>query len=207
MERDGFVFYRSFYEALECLDDKEAYECFKAIAIYALDGVEIETSGIVKALFLTIKPQIDANNHRYVNGCKGGRPANNQKITKGKPNENQTITKVEPKEKDKEKDKEKENVKDKEKDKEKESRAKTTVFTPPSFEEVNKYCTERNNGVDPQAFIDFYSSKGWLIGKSKMKDWKAAIRTWERRDRETRLPPIENNKAKIDDFFRRSMGL
>lgn len=54
------------------------------------------------------------------------------------------------------------------------------VFTPPSVGEVGQYCAERCNGIDPQAFVDFYASKGWMIGKNKMKDWKAAVRTWER---------------------------
>ena len=52
-------------------------------------------------------------------------------------------------------------------------------FTPPTVTEVREYCKQRNNGVDPQRFIDFYESKGWYIGKNKMKDWKAAVRTWE----------------------------
>jgi hypothetical protein len=57
---------------------------------------------------------------------------------------------------------------------------KSTNFTPPTVEEVQAYCQERNNKVDAQAFVDFYSSKGWMVGKNKMKDWKAAVRTWER---------------------------
>lgn len=56
-------------------------------------------------------------------------------------------------------------------------------FTPPTLEEVEAYCFERNNNVDAQSFIDFYSAKGWMIGKNKMKDWKAAVRTWEKNDR------------------------
>lgn len=54
-------------------------------------------------------------------------------------------------------------------------------FVAPSVEEVSVYCKERKNGIDPQSFIDFYDSKGWMIGKNHMKDWKAAVRTWERR--------------------------
>lgn len=54
-------------------------------------------------------------------------------------------------------------------------------FTPPSFEEISKYCLERKNGINAQQFIDFYSAKGWMIGKNKMKDWQACIRTWEQR--------------------------
>ena len=60
------------------------------------------------------------------------------------------------------------------------SKKKSDRFTPPSLEDVQNYCLERNNSVDPQAFIDFYASKGWMVGKNKMKDWKAAVRTWER---------------------------
>jgi len=54
-------------------------------------------------------------------------------------------------------------------------------FAPPSLSEVREYCRERNNSVDPEQWIDFYLSKGWMVGKTKMKDWKAAVRTWERR--------------------------
>lgn len=53
-------------------------------------------------------------------------------------------------------------------------------FAPPTLEEVKAYCAERGNKVDAGRFIDFYESKGWMVGKNKMKDWKAAVRTWER---------------------------
>jgi hypothetical protein len=52
-------------------------------------------------------------------------------------------------------------------------------FTPPSLDEVSAYCQERGNDVDPGKWTDHYQSKGWLVGKGKMKDWKAAVRTWE----------------------------
>lgn len=57
---------------------------------------------------------------------------------------------------------------------------KTTRFVKPTVEEIKTYCQERNNRVNPDDFFNFYESKGWLIGKSPMKDWKAAVRTWER---------------------------
>lgn len=57
-------------------------------------------------------------------------------------------------------------------------------FTPPTLEEVTSYCKERNNSVDPQKWYDFYAAKGWMIGKNKMKDWKAAVRTWERNEKD-----------------------
>ncbi|MGE5822820.1 MAG: replisome organizer [Nitrososphaerota archaeon] len=56
-------------------------------------------------------------------------------------------------------------------------------FKIPTVEEVRQYCEERHNGVNPDRFIDFYASKGWLVGKSPMKDWRAAVRTWEPKDK------------------------
>jgi len=53
-------------------------------------------------------------------------------------------------------------------------------FLPPTYEDVSNYCSERKNKVDPQKFIDFYESKGWMVGKNKMKDWQASVRTWEK---------------------------
>lgn len=72
---------------------------------------------------------------------------------------------------------------DKEKNIKRESK-KANAFCPPTQEEVEAYCCERQNNVNAQKFIDFYSAKGWMIGKNKMKDWKAAVRTWERDDGE-----------------------
>lgn len=57
---------------------------------------------------------------------------------------------------------------------------KKKFFTVPTVEEIRQYCVERQNGIDPDAFRDFYEAKGWMVGKNKMKDWKAAVRTWER---------------------------
>ncbi len=71
-------------------------------------------------------------------------------------------------------------------DKSNKERGTSRNFVPPTLSEVKAYCQERNNGINPQSFIDFYSSKGWFVGKNKMKDWKAAVRTWEQRRKEER---------------------
>ena len=55
-------------------------------------------------------------------------------------------------------------------------------FKAPTVEEVHEYCTERGNNIDAQHFIDYYSARGWMLGKNHIKDWKACIRTWERND-------------------------
>jgi DNA-binding transcriptional ArsR family regulator len=56
------------------------------------------------------------------------------------------------------------------------------LFKKPTLDDVKSYCIQRNNNIDAEAFLDFYESKDWKIGKNKMKDWKAAVRTWERRE-------------------------
>ena len=107
--RDGFVFYRSFFESFEDLSKKDKLILFDALCNYALNDIEPELTGVPAAIFKLLKPQVDANNRRYENGKKGGRP----KETKDKPKQNQTETKDKPKEQVKDKDKVK--VKDKDK--------------------------------------------------------------------------------------------
>ena len=93
--------------------------------------------------------------------------------------------------KEKEKEKAKEKTKAKEKEKNDGNRAdKPRRFTKPAVEEIREYCQERGNGIDPQRFYDFYEAKGWLVGSQPMKDWQAAVRTWE--GREPAKPPDQD---------------
>ena len=67
-------------------------------------------------------------------------------------------------------------------------------FSPPTLEEVQAYCIERGNNVDAQHFVDHYTSNGWLVGKNKMRDWKAAVRTWEKNNYgSTKKTAYDNN--------------
>ena len=72
-------------------------------------------------------------------------------------------------------------------------------FIKPTLEEVNQYCIERKNNIDPENFIDYYNSNGWKVGKNQMKDWKAAIRTWERRNKEVNNAINKGSNAKSRD--------
>lgn len=80
---------------------------------------------------------------------------------------------------------------------------KTKKFVKPTVEEVKAYCEERGNNIDPEHFVDYYESNGWMVGKNKMKDWHAAIRTWERRDKNSNEDSanthIYNNVVAPDD--------
>ncbi len=67
-------------------------------------------------------------------------------------------------------------------------------FTKPTIEEIQEYCKERNNGINAEAFYDFYESKDWYVGKNKMKDWKACVRTWEKRNTKAETKPEWFNK-------------
>ena len=185
--RDSVVFYRSFWEAIKDVDPPDQLAAYNAIFDYALDDISPNLTGAASAIFKLAKPQIDANNKRYENGKRGGRPK-----AKTKPSENQSETESEPNVNDNVNVNV--NVNDKERDTPSITNDNTVItndnrvinkrFAPPSLEEVRAYCTERNNNVDPEAFIDFYESKGWKVGNQTMKDWKASVRTWERRSRD-----------------------
>ena len=185
--RDSIVFYRSFYEAIKEIPLEQQGIVYNAIYGYALDGVEPELNGIAKAIFLLVKPQIDANNSRYENGKKGaeygkkgGRPKNeNPKETPSEPQENPKETPNE-------------NVNENVNENDKKENIKRKTFCKPTIEEVKAYCKERNNSVDAEKFCDFYESKGWKVGKESMKDWKASVRTWEKGNNSS--PPKPPNK-------------
>ena len=176
--RSSFIFYRSFFEAISCLDNDKKASVYDAICDFALNQTVTILDPIPKAIFTLIMPQIEANNKRFNNGKKGGRPKEvkpkrNQKETKVEPNANDNVFNVN----------EELELKNKEKIYKKESR-----FTPPTTQNIhdymNEYCNSKNIDVDlleePEKLYDFYQSKNWFVGKNKMKDWKAAIRNWFR---------------------------
>lgn len=83
---------------------------------------------------------------------------------------------------------------------EKDSSAKSTTikrkrFEKPSISDIQQYCIERNNNVNAEQFFDYYESNGWKVGKNSMKDWKAAVRTWERNRYDQ---PVKSKNSKTD---------
>lgn len=70
-------------------------------------------------------------------------------------------------------------------------------FQKPSLEEIRQYCISRGNQVDPEQFFNFYESKGWMVGRSHMKDWMAAVRTWEKREKEIPQRKRESRKESV----------
>lgn len=75
----------------------------------------------------------------------------------------------------------------------KKEKKEISIFIEPTFNEILEYCMIRQNGIDVNKFLNFYTSKGWMVGKNKMKDWKACVRSWEK--------PIETPQASSDDIL------
>ena len=179
MERGQFTFYRSYYEAVKHLNKSDRAAVLMAICAYALDEELPSLSGTPAAIFALVKPTLDTSRKKAESGKRGGEHEANGKQTVSKPQANRKQTARE-KENEKEKEKEGENEIEEEDD----SPPPTpSTFTPPTVSEVRDYCWERKNRVDPQRFVDFYTSKGWMVGKTEMKDWRAAVRTWEKDDK------------------------
>ena len=86
---------------------------------------------------------------------------------------------------------------------------KAKRFKKPTLDEVLEYCEERANSIDPEAFIDFYDSKDWMIGKNKMKNWQAAVRTWERREKKNETGKRSRAKSvsdKLDEIAKKDIN-
>lgn len=172
---ERFTVFRSVFDALIAAPAEDAQRAFEMIGRYAMDGVppEPEKSNAY-ALFLTVRPLVDTSVKRSMYGQRGGEANCKQTVSKVQANCKQTASKPEPKIKE-------ESIKE---TLSKESAKKSLRFSPPTPEQVKEYCSEKGYQVDAERFVDFYASKGWVVGKSPMKDWKAAVRTWARSQRE-----------------------
>lgn len=216
--KSSFILYTEIADVIKELTNEQKGVLFQAILDYQLGNEIMISDSIVRIAFIPIKQNLDRNAEKWERirlkrseaGKKGmaKRWSDNKPITndnKAITNDNNDITKITVNVNDNVNANANVNGNVNVNVNEK-SKGKTQAFCPPSLDEVKDYCWERKNNVDAQAFIDFYTSKGWMIGKSKMKDWKAAVRTWERRDTD-KVTPIRDNKAEVDDFFRRELGV
>jgi hypothetical protein len=188
--KNSIVFYSSWGKLFKGLPKEAAGELIQKICEYSFeDNSEPTENEFVQAMFQMIKAKLDEDAESYdraiqkrsAAGKKGmeKRWKDNNVIT----NDNNVITPIT---NDNSVRQSITNITDTVSVSDKDKKSKR--FAPPSLEEVRAYCTERNNNVDPEAFIDFYESKGWKVGNQTMKDWKASVRTWERRSRDKPTP-------------------
>lgn len=182
MRRDQFTFYRSYYEALKNLPKRDQTAVLMAVVGYALDEEEPKLSGVPLSVFTLIRPTLDSGRNKAKNRMKKD-GINQEQI------ENKTKSKMEQSCKEGEKEREGEREKERENDSSPPISPSRGRFIPPSVDEVRAFCEERNNGIDPVAFVSFYASKGWMIGKNRMKDWRRAIYTWESRNPDAKPKP------------------
>lgn len=196
----AITMYESFYLAGQNMTIEDRVKFYESIMEYGFYGKEPELDGIIGTVFTAIKPVIDRSQAAREYGRRGGRP---KKDAEAEKTEKSTLLSTLKTEKNR---KEENRIETKGIETEIEKKKKESIgrFAPPSFEQVSEYCAERSNGIDPQAFIDFYESKGWMIGKNKMKDWKAAVRNWESRDA---APKKADNEAEIRQFYQQAKQL
>lgn len=184
---ERFTVFRSTFEALRAFPSEDMKKAFVMFGEYALDGVLPEPEeSVAYGLFCSIRPLIETSNKRANAGRSGGEATQNQHGSKVQANLKQNRSKTEAKLKQSEA-----NTEGKIKEESiniKETLTNVSVkksgFTPPTLQEVQEYIREKGYSVDAERFIDFYAYKGWMIGKNKMKDWRAAVRTWERGQRQ-----------------------
>ena len=167
----GFVFQDKYLDRLAKLSDQEVGRLVRALAMYHATGEEQELKGRECGYYDFIKGDIDEIENRYAARCETNR--NNRQRSSTIDNDCQPSSTNDPK------IKYKDNIKDTLLT---ESTEKRKRFISPTVDEVAAYCKKRGNRINPQTFIDFYSSKGWRVGNQPMRDWKACVRTWEQRD-------------------------
>ena len=175
--KNSFILYTEQKAVIDKLTDEQAGKLIKAIYAHET-GEEMELDSILDLVITPFLTSLERNTEKYQKRVETNKKniakrwnEDDTKNTNGKNgiqnDTNDTNGNDSDSDSDNDSDLKKENIKRK-------------VFTKPTAEEVKAYCAERKNNVDPDKFIDFYESKGWLIGKNPMKDWKACVRTWEK---------------------------
>lgn len=216
MARNYAALPHDYLQEMKYLSDEDFGKLCRALLSYSKDGSELELSGEARLFLPRVLLQEDRFQASYEEtvekrreaGRKGGlarSKAKQSQVNASKVKQSQTndrkINKTETKS---ETETETESLPPSE-----ERGEKRTRFTPPTLEQVRDYVAQRGSRVDPQGFLDFYASKGWMIGKTPMKDWKAACRNaeaWERWERGETLsqgkPPAELSGVYEDSYQR-----
>lgn len=176
--------YTRYLQTLAPFSDAERGRIMTAMLTYCSTGEAPEFEGNERYIWPTIQAQIDRDIAAYnekcaknrVNGAKGGRPPKNQTDMEKterfseKPKKANTKTNTN------------RNRNTKSNDIEADKPPIRHHFTPPTVDEVRAYCAEKGYSLDADRFVDYYTSNGWRVGKNPMKDWKAAVRTWNRKE-------------------------
>lgn len=185
--------YYSYRRKLEKLSDQELGRLVRALLQYGETGEAEQLAGRESIAFDFIADDIERARAAYNERCAKNR-RNIQKryaddsepgttVYDGIPSYTNEYESYQTKDKTKGKDKDKSLPSNDGKG----NISRATRFVPPTVDEVREYCGESGKNVDAERFVDFYASKGWMVGKARMKDWRAAVRNWASRDKAERV--------------------
>lgn len=189
--KKSFLIHLDSLNVLDELSNEQSGILFKAIKDYH-NGLNPKLDFGMRMAFLPFENQFKRDAESYdktcernkENGKKGGRPKKPTITEKT----HMVISK--PKKADSDNDSDSDNNKN--------------IFKPPTIDEIQLYCKQRNNNIDVNKFYDFYESKGWYVGKNKMKDWKASIRTWENT---TTKQPYKSPEDKLLEYVKQQTAM
>jgi hypothetical protein len=184
--KKSFILYLDFADTLDHLTDKQAGIVFKAIYTWQQTGALPELDLAMKLVLAPLVAQFKRDTAKWddirVKRSESGKKGAKQKLANagkrkqslanlavsGSVSVNDSVNEI--------------NTTPSAEEASEPSDKKQKRFTAPTEDEVRAYVQERGSAVDPQTFVDFYAAKGWMIGKNKVKDWKACVRTWEKRE-------------------------
>lgn len=178
---------------MEAVPDETLGRAMKAVMLYFDEGETEDLQPLENAVFQALKPWVDMATEDYRQSIENGKKATRKKAegTLSPPDTPSEVPTHKEKEEEQDKDQDKEQEQEKEireKEKEEESvlsqpgKPARARFMAPGVQEVLDYCREQGYEMDAQRFVDYYTSVGWKVGKSPMKDWKAAVRNWYRKE-------------------------
>jgi len=194
-KRNRTIFYISFYEAIEEADgifnDADCLELYRAIFNYAFFGTIPSFEGAKKLAWNLMEPNLRADRQRWLNGSNSpGAPIGNDnatKTTEKQPRNNRETTQpIIEREKEREKER---RIIEIEEEKSIKKKSSSKKFTKPTIEEIEAYCQEKRFSIDATYFFDHYEANGWMVGKTPMKDWKATLRNWDRKNKQSIFNP------------------
>lgn len=175
--------FTNFLEDISTLEDDEIGRLFVGMLRYAEDGEQPSLPGNERFLWGVVRRQVDIMRSSYEHRCEVN------KTNRDESSKNQRIVTNRD-----------ESSQEEEEEEEEKKKRYNRRFTPPTYTEVEEYCSSSGlSNVDPHKFCDFYASKNWLVGKSKMRDWKAACRNWNRTDRKKTDSHSNYEQRKVED--------
>ena len=192
MARNYAALLHEYLEEMSLYTDEEFGRLCRALLRYSMSGEAQELAGQEKFAWQRVKTQEDRFQSSYEDMAAKRREAGKSGAAKRWDSKNSNAIDA---------------IANDSKNSKTETKTKTNIplpseggnkrkkFAPPTFEQVAEYVAQRGSPVDPQGFIDFYESKGWLVGKTPMKDWKAACRNAEGWDRWKKIKPVQHQRS------------